>query len=148
MFNNIFVQMDRVPGVGFVGMTEAANVREGGNLLWGVAQGPGLDVDPFAKFRASRLFESSRQRYAPGWTMQDLVADPEFVDLPPAWTTPADLRLQSTSPAVNAGIELPADWPDPLRGQDAGLPDSGALPLEVEAWSTGVDGRRSLSAPW
>ncbi len=144
VFNNIFVQMDRVPGTGFAGIKEAGNVREGGNLIWGVAQGPTLAADHFAKFRASPLFEASRQRYEPGWTTHDHVADPKFVRLPADWTTAADLRLQANSPAVNSGLPLPADWPDPLREVDKDLPDIGAIPLGTEPSNIGVDGRRSL----
>src|SRR6185437_14923790 len=81
VFNNIFVQIDRVPGAGFAGIPRAGDLREGGNLLWGLAEGPKLDRDPFAKFRASRLFDESRRHYEPGWTIQDQVADPRFVSL-------------------------------------------------------------------
>lgn len=147
VFNNIFVQLDRLPGVGFVGMKEAADVREGGNLIWRVIEGPQLEVDPFAKFRASPLFESSRQRYEPGWTTQDLVADPQFVNLYADWSQPSDLRLRKTSPAVDAGVEVPDEWPDPLREEDGGEPDIGVLPLGVESWRVGVDGRQSVFEP-
>ena len=71
IFNNIFVQTDRVPGVAFVGMRHAENVREGGNILWGMKEGPTLKRDVFSSFRSSRLFEESRTRYEPGWTTQD-----------------------------------------------------------------------------
>jgi hypothetical protein len=71
------------------------------------------------------LFEASRQRYEPGWTAEDLVADPKFVSLPGDWRKPADLRLSSESPAINVGVSVPKDWPDPLRDGDAGKPDSG-----------------------
>lgn len=39
VFNNIFVQMDKVPGAGFAGIREPGNLREGGNILWGVKDG-------------------------------------------------------------------------------------------------------------
>src|SRR5207253_2134283 len=80
VFNNLFVQIERVPGVVILGK-EAGNLREGGNLLWGIKDGPGLKGDPFAKFRASALFADSKNRYAPGWTTHDRVADPRFVKL-------------------------------------------------------------------
>jgi len=144
VFNNIFVQMDRVPGVNFGGAKEAANLREGGNLVWGVAESPQLDGDPFAKFRASPLFELSRQRYEPGWTTEDRLADPRFVSLPNDWTVVADLSLQSASPAVNAGVRLPVAWPDPLRDCDGKEPDLGAVPLGAAPWGVGVDGRWSV----
>ena len=34
--------------------------------------------------------------------------------------------------AIDAGVDLPGDWPDPLRTKDAGKPDLGALPLGAE----------------
>lgn len=144
VFNNIFVQMDRVPGVGFVGMKEAARVREGGNLIWGVAQGPTAD-DPFAKFRSSALFADSRKPYAAGWTTHDKFADPLFTELKSGWTEVSDLRLRPDSPAIDAGVRVPViDWHDPLRLDDAAEPDLGALPVNTEPWGVGIDGRMSL----
>jgi len=144
VFNNIFVQSDKVPGVGFIGLKEAADVREGGNLIWGLKEGPLLNHDPFAKFRASPLFAESRTRYEPGWTTQDHIADPRFVQLAVDRSVPVDLRLRPDSPAINAGVSVPPEWPDPLRDTDAGQPDLGALPSGVEPWGVGVDGRISL----
>jgi hypothetical protein len=146
VFNNIFVQTDRVPGAGFAGIREGGAVREGGNLLWGIKEGPKLDRDVFAKFRASPLFEASRRSYEAGWTMDDQIADPKFVQLAEDESAPADLRLQSGSPAIDAGLPLPAEWPDPLRDADAGRPDIGALPHTADPWTVGIDGRQSLFA--
>jgi hypothetical protein len=143
VFNNIFVQTDKVPGVGFIGMTEAASVREGGNLIWGLEQGPMLKADPFTKLRASPLFAKSRQVYPPGWTTDDKVADPQFVRLT-ADRSATDLRLAGGSPAIDAGVSVPGAWPDPLRELDSGKPDSGALPVGSEPWGVGVDGRVPL----
>ena len=144
VFNNILVQMDKVPGAGFAGIKEAANLREGGNVLWGVKDGAALTGDPFAKFRASPLFSESRKSYEPGWTTQDRVADPKFVSLATDRAKSPDLRLQPGSPAVNTGIALPAEWPDPLRTADKDAPDIGAIPLGTPAWGVGVDGRIPL----
>ena len=141
VFNNIFVQMERVPGVGLIGIKQAKELREGGNLIWGMIDGPTLKVNPFAKFRASSLFVESKKRYEPGWTTHDRIADPGFVKLTPDAT---DLRLTPKSPAVNTGQAIPREWPDPLRDSDAGEPDIGVLPLGVEAWSVGVDGRIAI----
>lgn len=139
--NNLFVQIERVPGVVIVGK-EAGNLREGGNLLWGLNEGPHLKADPFAKFRATPLFAASRKHFEPGWTTLDRVADPRFVKLFDH-DRACDLRLQASSPAVNAGQPVPRDWPDPLRDIDAGAPDIGALPHGADLWSVGVDGRLS-----
>ena len=144
VFNNILVQMNAVPGAGFAGIREAGNLREGGNVLWGVKDGAALKGDVFAKFRASPLFKESLKQYEPGWTTQDRVVDPKFVRLVPDGTRAPDLRLQADSPAVNAGLAVPTDWPDPLRAADSGLPDIGALPLGAKPWQVGVDGRIPL----
>lgn len=144
VLNNIFVQTDRVPGVGFAGIKQPGNVREGGNVLWGLVQGPQTDEKFFAKFRASPLFAASRQFYEPGLTTNDLVADPRFVQFPGDAAHPIDLRLQASSPAINAGIDVPSAWPDPLRDTDQGRPDSGTLPNGATAWTIGIDGRIGL----
>ncbi|MFN0019206.1 MAG: hypothetical protein ACKVP0_13165 [Pirellulaceae bacterium] len=144
VFNNIFVQMDQLPGVGFVAVERADNVREGGNLIWGLKEGPLLTGDPFAKFRASKLFADSRNRYEPGWTTHDVAADPKFVRLSAGDASPPDLRLQPGSRAINLGQPVPQEWPDPLRESDKDQPDIGALPVGVEAWGVGVDGRIPL----
>ena len=34
--------------------------------------------------------------------------------------------------AIDAGVEIPAEWPDPLRKMDKGKPDIGALPLGAD----------------
>jgi hypothetical protein len=49
-------------------------------------------------------------------------ADPRFVRFPD------DLRLDGKSPAIDAGVAIPSDWPDTLRGKDKGKPDIGAIP--------------------
>ncbi|MBL8830174.1 MAG: hypothetical protein JNM18_24570 [Planctomycetaceae bacterium] len=143
VFNNIFVQTDRVPGVGFIGVTGSERLREGGNLLWGLQQGPNLSGDPYAKFRASKVFEQSRGQYPAGWTSQDLIADPKFARLTADRTQPVDLQLQTGSPAIGAGQKLPEAWPDPLR-QTSGGPDLGAVPRGVNPWGVGIDGRVPL----
>ncbi|MBW3598016.1 MAG: hypothetical protein KY475_12155 [Planctomycetes bacterium] len=142
VFNNIFVQTEQVPGAGFAGIQQAGNLREGGNLLWGLDEGPKLARDVFGKFRASRLFDESRRSYEAGWTTDDVIADPQFVQLSDDQTP--DLRLRPESPAVDSGLPLPPEWPDPMSDADAGDPDIGAVPRGVEAWGVGVDGRIPL----
>jgi hypothetical protein len=144
VFNNIFVQTESVPGVNFSGMKQAENLREGGNLIWGLKDGPAVKVDVFAKFRASPLFKESCKRYEPGWTTQDRLADPRFVRFSADENEAADLRLREDSPAVKTGQKLPAEWPDPLPQAEKEAPDIGALPRGVEPWGIGVDGRLSL----
>jgi hypothetical protein len=144
VFNNILVQAERVPGVNFTGVKGTESLREGGNLIWGLKDGPAFKGDVFTKFRASPLFQESRKRYEPGWTTQDRLADPKFVRLAADGSLAADLRLQADSPAVKAGQKLPAEWPDPLRPENSEAPDIGALPLGARPWGVGVDGRVAL----
>ncbi len=144
VFNNIFVQTDRNPGVVFGGMKVPANIREGGNILWGIKEGPDFSGDLFAKFRNSPLFTESQKIHAPGWTTQDRLVDPNFVNLTAEQTTATDLRLRPDSPGINSGVSLPETWPDPFRDADSNAPDIGPLPVGVPAWSIGIDGRQSL----
>ena len=144
VFNNVFVQSEKVPGTGFAGIKEPGNVREGGNILWGVKDGPALTGDPFGKFRASPMFAASKKFYEPGLTTHDRVADPKFVGYSTNLASPADLRLQPGSAAINAGQPVLPEWPDPLRAVDKDAPDSGALPLGTQPWGVGVEGRIPL----
>ena len=48
-----------------------------------------------------------------------------------------DYRPIKGSPALDAGIAIPAEWPDPLRDSDSGKPDIGAFPVGVERWRVG-----------
>ncbi len=139
-FNNLFAQAEGVPGAVILGK-QAFPLREGGNLLWGLKEGPAGKADPFARLRKSPLFNDSRRFYEPGWTMTDLVADPKFVRLTDDPNQPADLRLSAGSSAIDAGLVLPEQWPDPLRKADQGKPDIGAIPAGAEPWGVGIDGR-------
>lgn len=143
VFNNLFVQANGVPGAVVLGK-KAGPLREGGNLLWGTQQRPTNNVDPFARLRKSPVFEASKKFYAPGWTTNDAVADPKFVNLADDPRQTSDLRLSKGSPAIDAGIVLPAAWPDPLAMADKGKPDIGAVPIGVRQWGVGVDGRIPL----
>lgn len=141
VFNNAFVQADRVPGAVVLGK-EAGPMREGGNLIWGMNEGPSkTTADVLAKLRTSPLFKDSHKYYEPGWSTNDIVADPKFVKLVVDGKEVSDLRLSAGSAAIDAGIAIPDKWPDSLRASDEGLPDIGAVPLGVESWGVGVDGR-------
>jgi hypothetical protein len=143
VFNNIFVQKRGIPGAGFVAIKEAGHLREGANVLWGVDDGPSAK-DVFAKFRTSPLFEQSKHSYEQGWTTHDRFVDPKLMHLPNDANAASDLRLQPDSPAIDAGLVVPSEWPDPLRDADKGQPDIGAIPRGVEPWTVGVDGRISI----
>ena len=143
VFNNIFVQLDRVPGANFIAVSKAERLREGGNLLWGVNAAE-VAAQPFAKFRGSALFQQSQAMYSPGWTSEDRFANPNFARLTADPAEPFDLRLTPKSPAIAAGRPLTKNWPDPLPAADGAEPDIGALPAGVEPWRVGVNGRMSM----
>jgi hypothetical protein len=137
IFNNIFLTLDGLPGRT---LAAAPGYQIDGNLHWGIRKG--AETQGFLdKFRASKLFEESRKDYPPGWTANDLFADPRFAALAEDWRAPMDLRLRPDSPARQAGVPLPASWPDPLRPSGDVRPDIGALPLGAEPWSVGIHGR-------
>ena len=131
MFNNLFVQVNGLPGLSLAGVTTDDDFISDGNLMWGMKEGPSQKGDFFAKFRSSKTIETSKKTYPAGWGTHDLFADPKFVHFVESTKTPSDFRLQSDSPAINAGVPIPAKWPDPLRHQDQAAPDIGALPLNA-----------------
>jgi len=96
-----------------------------GNLYWS----PGTP-------QAAALAALRRARKGPH-DPNAVVADPKFVRISQDPAVENDYRLREGSPAVNAGVALPADWPDPLRERDGGKPDIGALPLGIEAFAAG-----------
>lgn len=132
VFNNMFVQLEGDPGMSFQGTKPTDDLQVDGNLLWSVANGPQFRGDFFAKHRASGVFETSKDQYAPGWAANDIYADPRFTDL-----ASGDVRIAKQSAAIDAGIALPASWPDSLRSVDRGKPDLGALPLGAPMLRTG-----------
>jgi len=140
VFNNLFIQAKGIPGAVVHGKV-AGRLREGGNLLWGLDGGGASRTDPFAKLRNSPLFKSSQSVYGPGWTTNDLVGDPRFVRLAVGPDKTSDLRLSSGSQAIDAGLVMPADWPDPSRTIDQGKPDIGAVPRGGRSWGVGVESR-------
>ena len=97
---------------------------------------PGLPSLSYLALRRSKTFEESKKRYPPGWGAHDLFADPKCEQL--TEDKPLDVRLREGSPALDAGVELPAEWPDPLRPLDRGKPDVGALPLGAPPLTVGL----------
>lgn len=139
VFNNIVVQLNALPGATFPPVI--SDFQADGNLNWSVALGPMQTADPFTKFRQSKAFTDSKQQYPPGWGANDRFADPKFAKFDPVVKI-NDLRLQMGSPAIDAGVAIPNEWPDPLR--EKGKPDIGALPFESEPWAIGVNGRLNV----
>jgi hypothetical protein len=117
LFNNVFVQVEGNPGLNVPGVND--DVQADGNLLWGLRTGPNFQGDFFAA--------RETKPGPPGFGAHDLYADPKLVHLidkdPVLDVRPAGGGV------VDAGVKLPADWPDSLRAVDKGKPDIGALPL-------------------
>ncbi len=119
VFNNIFVQIDGLPGFNFSSLD--VDLHADSNLLWGVNEGPTFQGDFFAKWRSSEKFQTSKKVYSPGFAARDIFADPKLAGL----KTHPSVELKPGSPAINAGMKLPAEWPDVVREKD-GKPDIGA----------------------
>lgn len=114
-----------------------------GNLHWSSRDREGIR-DFLVLFRRSKEFEETKKNYPPGWTAHDLYADPRFVVFSSDWRERVDLRLGPGSPAIDAGVPLPPEWPDPLRSADTGDPDIGALPSAAAPSPVGVRGRLTI----
>lgn len=136
VMNNIFVETERLSGAG--APSAALDFQTDGNLYWSPTAESTSTADYFSAFRKSKNFELSKKQYPPGWSKNSRFGNPKFVRLSEVWNRPADYRLQSGSSAVDAGIEIPNSWPDPLRMIDKGKPDIGALPLGAIKLSVGL----------
>lgn len=143
IFNNILIQSEQLAGLVF--SEPPCDLQADANLHWSARSGSEFAGDFFAAFRNGRLFAASKEVYPPGLTMHDLFADPKFIRYDPEGTGPEDYGLQQNSPAIDAGVPIPPEWPDPLRAMDKGKPDVGAIPFRVEMWRIGVNGRFNLA---
>jgi len=141
VFNNVIVQIEGLPGLRF---PVADDIQSDGNLYWSASEGPAFEGDFFARFRASKQFEQSKEKYPPGFTTNDRFGAPVFVAFSDDWRERDDLRLKQGSPAIRAGIAVPEEWDDPLHPDGQEQPDIGALPHGTEAWKIGIDGRFTL----
>ncbi|MBL8826421.1 MAG: right-handed parallel beta-helix repeat-containing protein [Planctomycetaceae bacterium] len=121
VFNNIFFHMARLPN--FTPPTPAAAVASDGNVYWSPQADQKAGNALFDRYRKSPAFVENQPFYAPGSTTHSRFARP-FAEV----ATPT---LSPGSPAIDAGVELPADWADPLAKHDRGARDVGALPLGV-----------------
>lgn len=117
LLNNIVVQANGVPGT--VLQENKPDFIGDGNLHWTAAKDSAVNAEEF--LRKLREARSAKELQA---AQHDQYADP-LLD--------ADSRLQPQSPAIGAGVAIPADWPAPLSSKDLG-----ALPARVEAWHVGV----------
>lgn len=126
VFNNIYYHLAKLPAL--VPPNADQNAATDGGLYWSPNTDPKVAAAFFNKYRASPLFEASKKLYPAGSTSHSLVADPRLTSVSADFAKANDYRLESMSPAIDAGVDIPSDWPDSSRDLDKGRPDIGALP--------------------
>ncbi|MCH8830676.1 MAG: hypothetical protein IID45_13955, partial [Planctomycetes bacterium] len=136
VFNNLFLQVEGTPLMRFP--RAADDFQSDGNLCWSYGKDARTAAKPLADFRQSKTFQDSQRRYRPGWEAGGMIADPRLLKFTPIPYAPLDVGLKRNSPAVNAGVILPRNWPDPLRPRDKSRPDIGVVPLGVRLFEAGI----------
>lgn len=139
VLNNIFAQKLGTPGQTLP--PAGTNFVGDGNLFWSYELGESLAPTFLSKLRANKGIADSKQLYPAGWATHDQYADPKFNTFAVDHRAGVDLRLSDTSPALDKGVALDEQWPDPLRAADVKQPDLGAVPCGIEPWRVGVYGR-------
>ena len=125
-FNNLFVHLERLPA--FTPPIADLPIEADGNLYWTPGTSEQAAAAYFQKYRQSKDYAARKEKTPNGVSERSLVADPRFA-IPDLNSDAFDFRLSDDSPAVNSGVRLPTDWPDPLRELDKDGPDRGAIPL-------------------
>ena len=136
--NNMILHFEGVPGFRFPPADH--DWHADGQLHWSYSGGDALKSAGIAQ-----LFRKANRKGHPHrWGTNDIVADPKFVSLQSDWSKSSDLRLLEESPAIDTGVAVPSEWPDPLREEDKGKPDIGALPLGSGPFQVGARTDRDL----
>jgi hypothetical protein len=136
-FNNIYVHG---ASLGPFAAPASAFIQTDGNLYWQPDAAASLTEAFFAPYRASAAFADSKSVYPPGFDVASQFGDPRFERFAFDAAADNDYRLQPGSPAIDRGVSVPSDWPDPLRESDAGAPDIGALPYGPGTLHVGRNG--------
>jgi hypothetical protein len=134
VFNNIFLHLGRLATPR---PPDTPALQLDANLYWQPRLEPQQAATFFDTFRKSPAFTKSKEAYPPGFDANSLAADPKFLRAESDAALANDYRLHPDSSAIDAGITLPPDWPDPLREHDVGKPDLGAVPNGTEMWNVG-----------
>lgn len=143
VFNNMLVHLGTLPP--FVTPEPDKGGQTDGNLYWSPKASARQATEFFARFRGSPVFEKSKAVYPGGFDSHSLVAEPKFMKFSSEPGTHNDYRLAGDSPARNTGVDIPKDWPDPLRSHDDGKPDIGALPHGAPSLEAGRDASRGTT---
>ncbi len=125
VLNNAFVSLDKLSP--YAPPAQPGSV-DGGSLYWGT------NLAGVTREKYLGKFLTPEGSPTTGSVLQTVVGDPQFENV-----DKADFRLKPGSPAIDAGVAIPPDWPDPLRSADAGSPDIGALPAGTPALSAGSE---------
>jgi hypothetical protein len=125
-FNNVFYHLARLPG--YVPADAAKDAVGDGNFYWSPETTPPQAKALFDRYRSSPAFAESKKRYPSGSDTNSRVADPKLARVSASVEGASDYQLGAASPAIDAGVDIPAEWPDPLRAADKGRPDVGAIP--------------------
>jgi hypothetical protein len=124
VFNNIFAQVEKAPGLNFTAMSPADDFQADHNLFWSLSAAA-----------------PEKRPYPKGIGEHDQFAEPRFAAWSADTSQPLDVRLTATSSAIRAGNALPLEWPDPLRAAGSTRPDLGALPAGARPWGVGIHER-------
>jgi len=146
VFNNLYAYFDSMAKgyPRFAPSQKEMDLEVDGNLYWSVSAGQTPPTDYFKKARTHPLSEKNRKGCPAGWEAHSIAADPKFVNPVSVSRRPDgdnDYRLAKDSPAVKAGVVLPAELWDPLRPKDGSRPDIGAIPCGAEPLRVGIHGR-------
>ena len=76
-----------------------------------------------------------------GWMVRDQFSDPKLAQLRSDPEAEFDISLRKDSPAIDAGVNIPGEWFDPVKVKDDAQPDIGVLPHSFSSWSVGIRGR-------
>lgn len=130
-FNNLFIYLNGYPSMDFRSLA-TRDIQIDGNLHWCPSPDAQAPADFLERVRQSDASLANKKNYPDGWEAHSIVADPKFVHFDPGPDAENDYRLRPDSPAVGAGVPLPAEWEDPLRPKENTRPDIGAIPFGGE----------------
>ena len=171
VLNNIYVQLKKPLGIAPTGGGFALMID--GNLHWGVEDSKTIEqlhaavkknigkdplnvnafprklinpqtTNPETSDPLTNLIElAGNTDDTPYRAQHDQIANPNFILLEEDWRITNDYRLNPDSPALGAGVKIPADWPDPLYQEKK--PDIGAIPVGHAGWRVGQFGRFNIA---
>ena len=138
ILNNLFVYLNRYPESAY---PEKHEIAMDGNLHWCAAADAKPPEGFLQRVRESPGAQANEGKPFGAWEAHSAVGDPRFVSFDRAPSAKNDYRLSPDSPAIAAGVTLPAQFNDPLRPAGDVRPDIGAIPRTGQGWAVGRNGR-------